>query len=300
MQSASADPQTVPRTLNGGGSDTTQDVMNALSEVVTVGGVKVIASWNATGSATVDQSGPSATGCDSVARPNGSGAGRTALIASQQSGGDQCYDFSRSSSLSLGASAVPLTYVPYALDSVTYAVNATSSISKSLTKDDLVFYYTCGDSSVVPIIPQAGSGTRSFWLSYLGITETQITNGTYPCIKDKINNVSVEEHDGRLLKDNMLMPFSVPKYLTESTGVIADVHGATVLGSIDGALPAALNADYSVTRTVYNVIPTSQIATAPYSNVFVGSGSAICQNSATIKNYGFGTVANCGDTSLHT
>src|SRR5580704_14313324 len=78
--SAQADPSGAPtfRQLAGVGSDTTTPVMNALSNVITIGGTKVLGSYDATGSATIATQ--SAAACSAIARPNGSGAGRAALI----------------------------------------------------------------------------------------------------------------------------------------------------------------------------------------------------------------------------
>ena len=78
--SAQADPSGAPqyRPLAGVGSDTTTPVMNALSNDITIGGSKVIGSYDATGSATIATQ--AAAACQAIARPNGSGAGRTALL----------------------------------------------------------------------------------------------------------------------------------------------------------------------------------------------------------------------------
>jgi len=284
---AVADPSGSPtyRPLSGVGSDTTQGVMNGLANVVTINGVKVIGSYDA----------------------NGSGAGRTALLNSLQAG-NNCLDFSRSSSLSLSAATPGLTYVPFAVDAVTYAITPTSSVPRKLALSDLKSIYHCDPNfvgtapnfSLTVYLPQAGSGTRSFWESTMGITDADVVAGVYPCIKDTKNGAPVEEHDGRVLDDNSIAPFSIAQYNAQSTQTIADLRGRAILGTVDGIAPNALNSSFGVKRDVYNVIPTSKIGTAPWSTVFAGPNSLICQQTNVINTYGFATNANCGSTSQQT
>lgn len=83
---AFADPAGPPqyRPLSGVGSDTTQDVMNGLAAAITVNGQKVIGSYDATGSANVTTKDPAVNANCTMARPNGSGAGRAALLTSSR------------------------------------------------------------------------------------------------------------------------------------------------------------------------------------------------------------------------
>ena len=97
---AQADPVGPPtyRALAGGGSDTTQSLLNALAEIVTDGGQKVIGSYDAIGSPTITTKDPASTpACKDIIRPNGSSKGRDALQASLVAG-DGCFQFARSSS----------------------------------------------------------------------------------------------------------------------------------------------------------------------------------------------------------
>jgi ABC-type phosphate transport system substrate-binding protein len=306
---ASADPTGTPtyRQLSGVGSDTTQDVMNALSNVVTINGTKVIGSYNAVGTANITTKDPaSKPGC-TMARPNGSGAGRTALQNSLAAG-NGCLDFSRSSSLNLAASNPGLTYVPFAVDAVTYAITSTGALPRKLSLNDLKAIYHCDPNyvgtgpnySLQVLLPQAGSGTRQFWESTMGITDADVVAGVYPCIKDNKNGKIIEEHDGRVIDDNSIAPFSIAQYNSQATQTIADLRGRAILGTIDGVAPQVLNSDFGVKRDVYNVIPTSKIATAPYDQVFVGSNSLICQQTAVINSYGFAANPSCGNTSKQT
>ena len=302
---AQADPIGSPagntRPLIGVGSDTTQGVMNALSNAVTVNGQKVIASYDAVGSATISTT--TAAACQGLPRPNGSGAGRTALITQLNS--NNCFTFSRSSSLTQTAASPNLTYVPFAIDAVTYAIAPNSALPRDLSLDDLHGIYTCDPGyvgtgpnfAIHALLPQAGSGTRSFWEATVGITEADVVAGKYPCISDTKNGKPIEEHDGRVLDANSIAPFSIAQYIAQGSGTLADLRGSSVLGNINGVPSLLLNTSSAATREVYNVIPTSKVNVSPYSNVFVGSASGICQQQSVIKSYGFGIDANCGDTS---
>lgn len=307
---AVADPSGAPtyRQLSGVGSDTTQGVMNGLSNVVTINGTKVLGSYDAVGSANITTKDPAVNNKCTIARPNGSGAGRTALSTSLAAG-DGCLDFSRSSSLNLAAAQPGLTYVPFAVDAVTYAITPTSAVPRKLGLADLKAIYHCDPNyvgtgpnySLTVYLPQAGSGTRSFWESTVGISDADVVAGVYPCIKDHTKDGAiVEEHDGRVLDDNSIAPFSIAQYIAQSSQTIADLRGRAILGTIDGLSPTALNSNFGVKRDVYNVIPTSRTATAPWSTVFVGKSSLICQQTNVINTYGFAANPNCGDTSQQT
>ena len=307
---AQADPTGSPtfRQLAGVGSDTTTPVMNALSNLITVNGTKVIGSYDATGSATIQTQ---ATGC-TLNRPNGSGAGRAALLASLEANngaGDGCLQFSRSSSVNTAATGGPkLTYIPFAVDAVTYAITNNSVVPRSLTLAQLQSIYQCNPAfvgtgpnySIVPLLPQPGSGTRSFWETEMGITDTQVTSGALPCISDMSGGQLIEEQDGRVLSSNTLVPFSIASYDAEESQTISDVRGNAVLGVINGITSQQINTSFQVTREVYNVIPTTDQTVAPWSTVFVGSTSAICTDSATIQQYGFNPDPNCGSTTTQT
>lgn len=306
---AVADPAGPPpyRQLSGVGSDTTQGVMNGLANAITINGTKVIGSYDAVGSAQITTKDPATTPGCAMNRPNGSNAGRTALLNSLQAN-NGCLDFARSSSLNLGAANPGLTYVPFAVDAVTYAITPTSTVPRKLSLTDLKAIYHCDPNyvgsapnfSLNVYLPQAGSGTRSFWESTMGITDADVVAGVYPCIKDTKAGAPVEEHDGRVLDDKSVVPFSIAQYNAQSSQTIADLRGRAILGTVDNIAPTTLNSNFGVKRDVYNVIPTGKLGTAPYSTVFVGPNSLICQQQAVINTYGFATNANCGDTSKQT
>ncbi|MFK3981614.1 hypothetical protein ACI2K4_14695 [Micromonospora sp. NPDC050397] len=317
---AAADPSpaTDYRMLAGTGSDTTQDVMNGLAEVITIGGNKVIASWDARGSANIKTK---ATGCD-FARPNGSSAGRTALRNSETAGNAiaGCVDFARSSSGTANSPSGSGVWIPFGVDAVSFVINQNSDLPINMPVGQLRNIYRCimGDIAGTPVQPlllQAGSGTRQFWNQQMGITDQEIALGDYPCLLPPSQGGTgldpVQEHDGRMLTghNDYLLPFSIAQHIAQGNSLpgVEDRRGPSDLGSIGGASPYAagstpsnrtLNTNFPFRRDVYNIVPTADLSSSPLSQVFVGSGSLLCQQADVIRRYGFGFAANCGDTSL--
>lgn len=324
---AQADPTnpTGPRALAGMGSDTTQELMNALADSVQIGGTKVIASYNAQSTADAQTKADAAcTYSQNVSpvvpngpgvRANGSGAGRNVLVDALTPGNarEGCLDFGRSSSLNLAA--VPantggLTYVPLALDAVTFAQRSDSANGKLLTKAQLAAIYTCNaatTSSYLPMLPQAASGTRAFFLATIGVTEAQISAAT--CVQNGVTTggTRIEENDGTVLTNKKnIIPFSVAQFNAQSAGVqTPNILGKAALGTIDGQPSQTISPNAAGLRTVYNVLPTARIGTgapadATLNTVFVGSGSLICGSSAVITKSGFAPAPNCGSTAQAT
>lgn len=308
----SADPTTTGRLLNGVGSDTTQNVMNGFSQLAAGSN---IASWNATGSATFDSGN---SGCGTVTRSNGSGAGRSALLGTA-GGPAACIQFARSSSFSANAG---LTFYPFAEDGLTYAVAQNSSLPKSLTKAEIIAIYRCEVDGVVPVLPQTGSGSRNDWLTHVfGATAFPPAGVTTSCYlgSGTDNSVLPQEHDGRQLTTTQVMPYSVANWISQMTSVISDVRGKAVLGLYDtgsGATsPVMLNPNGANTRTVFNVVKRADATAIDASlgvdgiantgddvnsgltdvqlalkQAFVGPNSVLCQNTSTTINYGFAPV----------
>ncbi|MFM8773666.1 MAG: substrate-binding domain-containing protein [Actinomycetota bacterium] len=305
IPTASADPDGDPkyRDLAGVGSDTTMDLVQALSQVVKINGVKVIGSYNASPSTTESFQTKENTKCTYTrATANGSSNGIKVLDASIKAG-DGCIQFARSSSGKSSTSPTGLTWIPFAKDAVTFAVRSDGSVPKSLTVAELTAIYKCENTSIVPVLVQTGSGTRSYWLGRFGITEDQITAGTYPCLKPKSAGGTgpeyVQEHDGRQLKANEVMPYSIAVWQAQATGAAPDRRGMSVLGVLDGKAPTLLNTASTYSRDVFNVIPTTKVtdtASKEY-QVFVGKDSLVCKESTTIQAQGFGVITTCGDTS---
>ena len=347
-------------TLAGLGSDTTQDVVGGLATAV---GSGVLASYDATGSSTV----VTRSGGVAIPRANNSGGGRdllrvaigqtetaaipvfssspvtatTAQVAGQ-------VQFARSSSGPSSSDVTPdgvLTYVPFAIDAVSYATAPGSVVPANLTKAQIVSIYkgeytkvvvnggtttlqgpaytpVAGDTvtAITTFLPAAGSGTRSYWLGQMGITEQQISDGTYPNLKAvDFDGESVQEHKGAALVSGTaaqnagaIAPFSIAQWVAQGNAKVTDHRAGALINGVNGvaattgdagAHTLALNSSFNAfTRPVYNVVP-SALADDPTSQVartFVGSSSRVCQQTSTITSYGFGLLSGsvtCGDTT---
>ena len=352
---ANADPNPLPgnaRTLQGVGSDTTEEVMNGMSDVIVDGGGnKLISSWNAKGSAGFQTR---TSGCNFVGnngeagyvegkRPNGSGAGQNALRDSFTTGKATlgCLDFSRSSSTPDPAKlgTVSVKAVALATDSLTFALNRASVIPRQLTATQLTAAYHCNYGGFTSgawkaLIPQAGSGTRSSWLSKVGLSEGDLTAGLYPCVTDQSDLGTrggpnpLQEHDLRSLDSTSIAPVSVAQWVSMmGGGVDTDLRGSSMLGTIKAAgiapelsYPISMNTsfgnlagtadDFAATRTIYNVVPTSTLtggaaANATAISVFEDTNadpaiktSLLCQRQDIIQKFGFAPIITCGTGSI--
>ncbi len=313
---ALAEPNGDPlyRELAGGGSDTTQDVLNGLSDAVLVNGVKVIASYNSTPTGTTIKT--KEVGCDGIARPANSGQGVDRLVASRTAG-DGCLQFARSSSNSASTrNGQNLTFIPFATDAVAYAQRGSSSNSRNLTIAQLQAIYSCSSNTLTafrPLLPQFGSGTRAFFLSKLGISDsaTLVTQTGRTCISEvDSSGALIQENDGRVLTDGrQLIPFSVAQYQSQLNGAAADIRGASILGNIQVNNGSAnvttpstlLNTGAAFNRQVYNVVPTPEISSGGTTqSTFVGPNSLVCQQTGVITRFGFAASPSCGSTTIQT
>ncbi len=334
---AFADP-TGFKSLSGVGSDTIQDVMNGMGSAVSAIGSydAVDPSSGAIGGNIITKSGGPA-----YVRPNGSGDGVKALSDSIEGAGHLWngvnisgqVDFARASGFQ-GSSGTDVTYIPFALDAVTYAVNAGSDFPRNLplgssadaaNKLSLYNIYNCiktsytntnGDSVTIhPLLPQSNSGTAKFWAQTMGYTDTTVPS----CVK-RVNTDStpsiVEEHNGTSIDDaGDIVPFSIAQYIAQGNhasisqafGVsVLERRGNVVLGSINGqpairesGTTTVMNPSFPITRQVFNVVSSASVAPAGLiKTTFVGASSSVCSQSALIQAFGFQTISNCGDTSL--
>lgn len=300
------------RTIDGTGSDTTQDVLNGLAAVTLDADQELfLGSWNATGTPTSFQT---RTGGPTIPRPNGSSQGVTALRAAingttltnpngTSSGPLSRADlqFARSSSGVTPSTSGVLSYVPMAVDAVSYAVDEdNTTLPRNLTLDDLTKIYEADQNTtvslsignrtvgregsgaqIVPFIPQDGSGTRSFWISKIvgpvtdlgtAVTDSYTDNGTG---QTRI----VQEHDGAVLNDvpNAITPFSIAQYVAQTRvaalpthysaayGVVVnDRRNGAELATVNGVQPLVngrLNTAFPVARAVFNVVENAALAT---------------------------------------
>lgn len=176
-----------------------------------------------------------------------------------------------------------------------------------------------------PVIPQAGSGTRSYFIvDVLGLTDG--SGSAIPAgIRSSVVEIggtsySVQEHDGLVmgLDETIIGPFSIGQYVAftnEVPGVTDRRRGAVLLPlkateaataaapfvTVGGGPLVKANPDFTAaTRDVYNIVP-SRLLDDPSTvihEVFNGSDSLLCQQTATIELYGFLPINNCGADSL--
>jgi hypothetical protein len=233
--SASADPAQF-KAFVGVGSDTTQDVMNALSgrsngilftplkSSNATGGTQII-SFDATAAAAGagDNCITTKTGAPSFTRPNGSTQGRRALsraIDTTKYGSAECgglkdvsglIDFARSSAgPPPGDVGTTLTYIPFGRDGMSFAYYRKNGAPVTeLTRAQITSLFTTGPQTIngVRIVPcgiQTGSGTYQFWQSVTTAstaneaTATTLCNGLVP---DPLTGGRAQESDGVDLKN---------------------------------------------------------------------------------------------------
>lgn len=306
---AQADPAAgvVPAATDvvGVGSDTTQGVLNTLAahyNAKTPAPVSKAYSWDAIvpGSTTIT---PKA-GAPTITRPNGSSAGISALIAD---GNAHNLDFARSSRKAKSdGSEANYGFIEFARDTVTFATASTSTVPTTLTTLDLNKLYGSAagsaDCTYTAYLPQAGSGTRNFFLESIGLTAP----GT--CAKDTFNGQPVQEHNGApLVGDvNAIAPFSVGRAVGVSGIKVNTVDDSVRPAGKAAAETARVNpADgQAVTeggvvaydRALFNVIRKADKTVAKFSGLF-GSLGYICTNAtarADIVAAGFRRSTNCG------
>ncbi|WP_405880139.1 Ig-like domain repeat protein [Streptomyces sp. NBC_01136] len=335
---ASADPTPAGtfRQLVGVGSDTTQDVLNALAgdtvngksyaDTAVKAGDAGIASYDAFVPGAATSTIQTRSGGPTFLRPNGSGPGRAALSMSLT--GDKFpnstgvatkgqVDFARSSG-GPSTSGTTLTYVPFARDAVGVAVRG--SALDTLTVDQLHDIYASGDSrlkvlngqTLHAVLPQAGSGTRKFFLAAIGLTELTVS--------PEIPTVQENQANAALTEDGALVPFSVGSWIAQNNGIAPDYSKTAVAAGAHLAsvqLPGDTGATNPVTtvngkltpvsgyfdnatfgRDVYNVVPsraidpTSIFFDKALYDVFVTSGTheaALASDTAekVIADFGF-------------
>lgn len=233
--SASADPAQLSA-LVGVGSDTTQDVMNAMAG--RTNGVyftpllspttalaqdntrRQVISFDATAATAGagDNCITTKTGAPGFTRPNGSSAGRRALsraIDGTKYGSAECggvkdvsglVDFARSSSgPTSGDTGTALTYIPFGRDGVSFAYYRKNGAAvTTLTRAQLTSLFTTGPQTIdgVRIVPcgiQTSSGTYSFWNTVTTATTSNEPTSTAEC-NALLPEGRAQENDGNDLK----------------------------------------------------------------------------------------------------
>lgn len=271
--------------LVGTGSDTIQYVTNELSRGYDDGGVR-LASFNAFQPGT--EANP-VTDDDIeirpgviITRPNGSSDGINELLANPD------VDFARSSRPSDGLpDEDTLSFVPFALDGLGYIVDDATFVPDNLTDVELEQIYTCQLGGFAAKIPQAGSGTRTFFLGQINVSEAEVAQAIEDgCVEE------VQEHDAAAVDGDptALAPFSTARYEVNPVDPNNPPSANVSLASGAGV--------FQVERLVYHVIRDADWtnpARTDLQNVFGPSG-LVCTALAAPGGYqGFdGIGAACG------
>jgi ABC-type phosphate transport system substrate-binding protein len=266
---ASAEP--VSNSYVAVGSDTLQDSMNALingtsasgSFVRVVAGAKTLGNFDAFGSPAIQTK----SGGVYFARPAGSGNGRDALRrsidgAAWSASGNTTpakvitgqVDIARSSS-GPGTNADAngkLLYVPYGRDALGYAYKGGTAAWANLTAAQLKSIYegtltSIDGVTVTPKLPQAGSGTRSFFTSAIGVA-------TNPAGVPDAATTTLPENDATVLGDNQIIPFSVANWVSQAN----NVSGVNTLAAAPTVLlGSAVPGQVPYTGTAPNLVPSA-------------------------------------------
>ena len=156
-------------------------------------------------------------------------------------------------------------------------------------------------------IPQAGSGTRSFWIGQVKISETEITNQSVPAKDVTPTGLSVQEHDGTAVATDpyALVGFSISQWVAQTNGVAPKRTAGAILRSM-GGLEATVVTDgvyataptwSAIKRAVYNIVPTALINADEenaYTRAFRGTNSLVCQSQTVIQKFGYGLLSYAG------
>lgn len=289
----------------GVGSDTSERVLNALATAYNAtGAADKLYSFDAPGVSPITTK----AGCAPITRPNGSSAGVRALIAD---GNARCIDFARSSRGPQGTERENYAFVEFARDSLSYATAVTSNVPGTLTTQALQdIYASAADSEACRFnayLPQPGSGTRAFFLTSLGLTES--TKGT--CAKDTYPGGAVQEHDpAALIGDpNALVGFSVGRAIPfaadiKMNNVDDSVRPSNTNNTVVSVNPSNAQApaegEPSITaydRAIYNVVRRGDMEGEDRFIMLFSSIGWICTDPAALEqvvNSGFRLSDNCG------
>jgi ABC-type phosphate transport system substrate-binding protein len=322
----------------GVGAQTTEDLQNQLAidynKRYSSGGR--VYSFDAEGSPTIVEK----KGCTAQVRANGANAGISALEANLRPKGDSsdyCVDYARGSRPRAQTDPNSIVFIPFAVDAVTWTAdthNGKTNAPTSLSTLQLHAIYSCdasllgtgktgpvkwnevggtGKAKVVPVIPPSTAGTRSFFLSMIGVT----TLGA--CVQGQDNSVEQNEGTNAIFSGssapNIIFPYSVAVYLaqTEHNHGTGD-QGDLVLRSVDGVAPTSgsgtkqkINVEFGYVRTVNNVVRNADssgntLAVPNYLQRIFGNGNVgsgwLCKSKegrSDIKSYGFLPYAQCGE-----
>jgi ABC-type phosphate transport system substrate-binding protein len=228
----------------------------------------VVASYDATNLSTgaIHESITTKPGC-SLARPNGTGDGFTALTADQISTTDSttpCVDFNRSSSAkATNGSQSSLNFWALGQDAIDWVTVGTAyAPSTPLSDLQLREIFTCqvtdwsqvgGQEGAIHVyVNPSTAGTYKYFLTAIGTTAAAVSSGCPDA-------TTIEQVDGSALDGDPqgIAPYAVSKWAGQSNDLTGfpDERGGTVLGHLGGSTPPVVAE--SLDSTSYNVLNTS-------------------------------------------
>jgi ABC-type phosphate transport system substrate-binding protein len=200
-------------------------------------------------------------GISPILRPNGSGAGYNLLKADTNTTTGKTInglvDFARASS-ARGSNAL-FDSLQMGNDPVGMLTSATTNATKALSVAQLKGIYQCtitdwsavggNAGTIVPLIPQVGSGTRSYFLGAIGVTEATLGTG---CVK------TVEENDPEAI-DASSSPINAVEPMSQSRLYL--FQGKLSDGSLSGGGP------YFKDPSCAGLVTTPAACVAPANNL---------------------------------
>lgn len=208
-----------------------------------------------------------------------------------------------------------------------HAGAASFSVESTATGTLTVGDQTSG-SDIVPFIPQAGSGTRSFWQSTISSFGPQAKDFYVEAGVTK----SVQEHNGAVLSvvSGAIIPFSIAQHIAQTnehntpgyysgtySGVtVVDRLNDAILGDIDGEEPlngaGELNTDFPVKRPVFTVVEVAEwnsgstvgnalksVFDGPTASAYTTLSPAVGSTTNVLADFGFGLLDGGVDFTIN-
>jgi len=283
--------QTTAQQILGSGSDTTYNMMVALSDVYNnSAGCEVVTSpqpkdFSCTGTPLLSKNENYFHDVVANAYPIGSGGG-VGQLCSKGTAGTASIDFARSSRVPISTDCTGLHFVAYARDGVSWECFPTAALAgcggtvvKNLTTSQLkAIFVTCtttswsqvGGRAKTPItvyVPQANSGTGVTWAAFLGVNlaagsvlSNCLSPGSNGSPGAPGSHVSFENTNEYIIANGdqktAIFPFSIGVY----THTYGSANGTKVdnsqLMSINGVAPSTANVTsqkFPALRDLFNV-----------------------------------------------
>lgn len=183
------------------------------------------------------------------------------------------------------------------------APGGTVLVNPNVGPQNPTFTLPSGQAQIDLYIPQAGSGTLSFWAGQLGFSSTSPPSCDHQTIINAgstYNGQTVEEHNGTAVAVDPqgYFPFSIAQWLSQSKHSNIDRRYGAQLQDVNSVAPivnGTINANnFPFVREVYNIVQYDEVQpsdTTTYNqalaSMFATSNSSLCQDGLTLFNYGF-------------